>query len=74
VEVEPGQKSLKSHMRRADKLGAAFVLILGEDELSRAVGVLRDLAAHEQSEIALDAERITARLRAGAAPSPRDDV
>ena len=58
VEIEPGEKSLKSHMRRADRLGAAHVLIVGDDELGRGVAVIRDLGAKEQREIALDAEAI----------------
>jgi len=58
AEIEPGRKSLKSHMRRADKLGAAFVLIVGENELSRGAGMLRDMRVQEQREVPLDAVRI----------------
>lgn len=67
VEIEPGEKSLKSHMRRADRLGAAHVLIVGDDELGRGVGVLRDLRAKEQREIALDAESIRREIGGAAA-------
>jgi histidyl-tRNA synthetase len=62
VEIEPGRKSLKSHMRRADRLGAEFVLIVGDDELARSVGVLRNLRTKEQREIRLDPAAITAAL------------
>jgi histidyl-tRNA synthetase len=63
LEIDPGRKSLKSHMRRADKLGAAFVLIVGDDELSRGSGMLRDMQGQHQSEIALDAATIRRAVR-----------
>jgi len=44
-------KSLKGAMRRANDLGARFVLILGENELSKNVVVLKDMASGEQKEI-----------------------
>jgi histidyl-tRNA synthetase len=68
VEIEPGRKSLKSHMRRADKLGAKFVLIVGDDEIARAVGVLRNMASKKQMETALDP-----RILARAVRTPDDD-
>jgi histidyl-tRNA synthetase len=63
VEIEPGRKSLKSHLRRADKIGAAFALIVGENELSRAAGMLRDMRGQEQREIPLDAALIAEIVR-----------
>jgi histidyl-tRNA synthetase len=41
-------------MRRADKLRARHVLIVGEDELSKGVAVLRDMDNKEQTELKLD--------------------
>jgi histidyl-tRNA synthetase len=64
LEIEPGRKSLKSHMRRADKLGAAFVLIVGDDELARGVAVLRNLRTQSQAEMPLDAAAILRAIRA----------
>ncbi|MGH7805649.1 MAG: histidine--tRNA ligase, partial [Candidatus Binatia bacterium] len=58
VEIESGEKSLKSHMRRADRLAARAVLIVGDDELGRGVGILRDLDTKEQREVILDAAAI----------------
>lgn len=52
---------LKGQLDRANKLGARFVLLLGGDELSRGVAVLRDMAASTQEEIALDG--VIAQLR-----------
>ena len=54
VEMEGEQRSLKSQMRRADKLKAESVLILGDDELQKGLAVLRDMASKQQKEISLD--------------------
>ena len=54
VEMEGDARSLKSQMRRADKLKAASVLIVGEDELSKGAAVLRDMASKQQEEIEFD--------------------
>jgi len=45
--------SLKSQLRRADKVGARFALIVGDEELGRGAAVLRDLAKQTQREVAL---------------------
>jgi histidyl-tRNA synthetase len=54
VEMEGEEKSLKSQMRRADKLKATSVLLVGEDELEKGAVVLRDMAGKHQTEVALD--------------------
>lgn len=46
-------RGLKAQLKAADKQGAKFALILGEEELSREVIILRNLALGEQEEIAL---------------------
>jgi histidyl-tRNA synthetase len=53
AEMEGESRSLKSQMRRADKLRAAAVLIVGDDELGRGKAVLRDMAGKRQEEVAL---------------------
>nr|WP_319396948.1 histidine--tRNA ligase [uncultured Desulfobacter sp.] len=47
-------KSMKALMKRANKLNAAFVLIVGENELAQEKLVLRNMATKEQTEIGLD--------------------
>jgi histidyl-tRNA synthetase len=47
-------KSLKSQMRRADKLKARYVLILGEEELKKGKAVLRNMADKSQEEIPME--------------------
>jgi len=54
VETLSPERGLKALMRRANKIGARFAVILGENELARGVAQLRDLRASSQSEVALD--------------------
>lgn len=51
-------KSLKSQMKQADKAGAAHVLIVGDEELAKSEGVLRDMTNQEQVSVALNAGAI----------------
>jgi histidyl-tRNA synthetase len=53
AELDYEGKSLKSQMRRADKLKARYVLILGEDELKRGKAALRNMETKSQEEIAI---------------------
>ena len=63
AELDYGAKSLKSQMRRADKLKARFVLIIGEEELKRGRAVLRNMKDKSQEEIAIDNAIETIKLR-----------
>ena len=54
VEMDLGDKSLKSQMKRANRLGAPYVLILGENELEAGEAVLRNMQTKEQTSITLD--------------------
>jgi histidyl-tRNA synthetase len=53
IEMGYEKKSLKSQMRRADKLACDYVLILGEEEIGRGTAVLRDMRAKTQEELDL---------------------
>jgi histidyl-tRNA synthetase len=53
AEIEGETRSLKSQMRRADKLKAVAVLIIGEDELQKGTAVLRDMKSKRQEDISL---------------------
>ncbi len=46
-------RSLKSQMKKADKSGARFTLIFGDDELTKAEGLLRNMRTKEQETISL---------------------
>ncbi len=54
AEMDFGGKSLKSQMKRADRLGAEYVLILGDAELEAGAVVLRNMATKEQSSVPLN--------------------
>jgi histidyl-tRNA synthetase len=54
AETDYDRASLKSQMRKADKLGARFTVILGDDELATHTAVVRDMATKAQHDVALD--------------------
>lgn len=58
VDMDMEARSLKSQMKQADKAGAAFVLILGDQELEQGAAVLRDMATREQVDVAIDSTAI----------------
>ena len=53
VEAVFENKSLKSQMRMADQSGAAFTVILGEEELKKDMAMVRNMATKEQQEVKL---------------------
>jgi histidyl-tRNA synthetase len=55
VELLSPERGLKALLKRADKIGAHYALILGENELAHGVVQLRDLQSSSQREVALDA-------------------
>jgi histidyl-tRNA synthetase len=46
--------NMKKRMSRANASGAAFALIIGDDELDRGEAQLKDLATGEQRSVSLD--------------------
>ena len=46
-------RSLKAQFKYADKLGARYVAILGDDEIAKGVVKLRNMNTKEETEIAL---------------------
>jgi histidyl-tRNA synthetase len=61
AEMDFADRSLKAQMKRAGKLQAEYVLILGEDELRDNRAILRDMRTREQVPIDIDSvvERLT---------------
>ena len=53
--------NLKRRLERANRIGASFAILLGEDELARGAAQVKDLARGTQSEVALD--RLIVHLR-----------
>ena len=54
VEMEYGSKGLKAQMKKADRLRARRVLIVGDDEIASRRGILRDMETKAQQEVDLD--------------------
>jgi histidyl-tRNA synthetase len=44
-------KNLKSQMKAANKMGAKYVAMIGEDELDKGIVTLRDMVSGEQEEV-----------------------
>ncbi len=59
-----GDRGLKGAMKGADRAGARFALVLGDQELANGTVALKDLAAHEQHDVQLAdvASEISSRL------------
>jgi histidyl-tRNA synthetase len=62
VETDYEGKSLKSQMRRSDKFNARFTLIIGEDELKKGRGVIKNMDAGTQEEVSLTKEGIACKV------------
>jgi len=65
AEMDLSGKSLKSQMKRADRMGAAYVLIVGANELEKGEAFLRNMATKEQTALPLAGivEKIAAIVR-----------
>ena len=51
AEFDTVGRSLKAQMKYADKLGARFVAIIGDEEMSEAAAVVKDMAEGSQREV-----------------------
>lgn len=61
VVIEYTEKGMKAYMKKADKLGVKYALIIGEDEIKNGKYILKDFKNREQVEVALD--EIKGRLK-----------
>lgn len=61
-------KSVKSQMRRADKAGSQFVVVLGGNELQSKTAVLKNMRGGASKEVSLDVDHILGAL--GGVTSP----
>jgi histidyl-tRNA synthetase len=66
TDMSYGDRGLKGAMKGADRAGARFALVLGDQELENGTVALKDLVAHEQQDIALDniVETLAKKLQA----------
>ncbi len=58
--VEYSEKSMKAHMKKADKLGVDYTILIGENEIANNKYILKDFRNREQFELTL--EEIKERL------------
>ncbi len=54
VETDIMGRSLRAQMKAADRMGAAYILVLGEDELAKGQATLRNLSDGSEVSAALD--------------------
>jgi histidyl-tRNA synthetase len=54
VDIEYSKKSLKSHLKSADRLNAKYALIIGEDELANQEVWLKDLESKEEKRVKIE--------------------
>ena len=60
VEFDVVGRGLRAQMKYADKLGARYSMVLGDNEIAEGKARLKDMQTGEQQEIALDAEAFLA--------------
>ena len=51
AEIEYQQRSLKSQMKKAGKLGVAYAVLLGENEIDTGIAVLRHMSESSQEDV-----------------------
>ena len=49
--VDFNSKGMKSHMKKADKLGVKYCIIAGEDEINKNVVILKNFLKRTQEEL-----------------------
>lgn len=72
ADMDYENKSLKAQMRLANKLAAAHVVVIGDNELQRGSARVRDMAQSKETEVAL--EQVVAILRQSRIYPTCDDV
>jgi histidyl-tRNA synthetase len=73
IQVNLGGGNFKAQFRRADKSGAAYALVLGDDELARGVAALKPLRG-EGAQIDISLEEVAARVAQVFAPTSASSV
>lgn len=63
VEMSYDNLSLRSQMRKADRIGAKKVIVLGENELKKGKIIIKDMQTKKESEIALEMKEILKAIR-----------
>lgn len=53
AEIDYEGKSIKSQMRRADKIGARYAVVVGDNEISSGEALLKDMMEHKEEKVSL---------------------
>ena len=66
ADMSYGHRGLKGSMKAADRAGARFALVIGEDELAKSIVQVKDLHEGEQTAVPLDqvVQEVRGRLSA----------
>ena len=56
-------RSLKAQMKYADKAGASYVIVVGDDEIEKNCAELRNMANGERAQVELTAEKIAEMVK-----------
>jgi histidyl-tRNA synthetase len=48
ADLDYGERGLRAQFKQADRLGATYAVVLGEDELAQGVATVRDMASGEE--------------------------
>lgn len=64
-EMDSRATSLKAHLRQADRMGAAYVIMVGDDEVAKGKVTVRNMNTKEQEELPLStvSQQLAERLR-----------
>ena len=74
AEMDFAGRSLKSQMKKANRFGAAYVLIVGDDELEKQVAILRNMTTKAQDEIPFAGILETLGARLGEKEQEKSDI
>ncbi len=54
AQMDLNARNLKGQLKYASRLGTRYTVVIGDDEIDRGVVQLKDMDAHEQSEVSID--------------------
>lgn len=63
VEISYDKPSLRSQMRRADRIRAKYVIVIGEDELKEQMVTIKDMQEKREFKVTLEAKEILKTIR-----------
>ena len=65
VAMDHEGRSLKSQMKQANKTGAKYVFIVGDDEIKKGTGVLKNMETQQQQEVGLTCSALLNAVKEG---------